>query len=170
MGLAHKLLEHAEGLLPQRRGRPDQAALRRAVSAAYYAAFHRLVERSTDIVAGVSAEKALRHVIGRSFEHGSMRDLSGALLNQSLPEILVGLMGEVPDDLRTIARDFPRLQSERHRADYNLAQPFSKHDVQLALRSARRIFEALDDTRAPSKQLRHFLMILPMWAQLRRRA
>ena len=43
MNLAEDLLEQANHLARREKGKPKQASLRRAVSTAYYAAFHLLV-------------------------------------------------------------------------------------------------------------------------------
>jgi hypothetical protein len=47
MSLATDLLEQARHLLRRERRRPRQASLRRAISAAYYALFHLLIEEAT---------------------------------------------------------------------------------------------------------------------------
>jgi hypothetical protein len=52
MSLATDLLEQARHLLRRERRRPRQASLRRAISAAYYALFHLLIEEATGALVG----------------------------------------------------------------------------------------------------------------------
>ena len=66
MSLHHDLLEQAKHLTGRERGRPKQASLRRAVSTAYYALFHLLVDEATRCW---SSDPKLRRLVGRAFSH-----------------------------------------------------------------------------------------------------
>ena len=114
-------------------GRPRQADLRRAVSAAYYALFHALAHCGADMLAGSSS--ARRNQAGwqriyRSLEHGTtLRRLN----NRS------GMRG-FPREIRGFGRLFVNLQVERHRADYDPTARFDRTTViQLVAEAERRI-------------------------------
>ena len=73
MGLAQDLLRQADHLTEYEGTEPSQASLRRAVSTAYYALFHLLVEEGALRWTG-SPEG--RTGFERGFNHGSMRTIS----------------------------------------------------------------------------------------------
>lgn len=168
MALSDGLMNVAISLVPTGRGRPDQAALRRSVSTAYYAVFHKLIERSSDEIVGVTREPSLRHVVSRAFEHGSMKELCRSLKSGNTPALLKAAIPIVPADLRLVASVFEQLQGERHEADYNPSRPFTKSRAQRGIDSARRVLDALDP-KAVSNELRRFLVLLPLWKQLKTR-
>lgn len=74
------LLGQANFLLQLDTRRPKQANLRRAVSAAYYALFHFLIEESTLLTVGTAnAAKPRRQLVGRGFSHTAMRSASAEM-------------------------------------------------------------------------------------------
>ena len=103
-------------------GRPRQADLRRAVSAAYYALFHSLARCGADTLAGSSSvrrNQASWQRIYRSLEHGlTVRRLN----NRS------GMRG-FPREIQDFGRLFGNLQVQRHRADYDPAASFDRATV-----------------------------------------
>lgn len=170
MALSLDLLNLAQDIVPVGPGRPVQARLRRAVSTAYYALFRALIEESTRWLAGAGARN-MRQVMARSFDHGAMRDFAERIVHRKPPEFMQGLMPSIPPDLAKVAAALVRLQAERHRADYDWAKPFNKVEVVRRLTTTRKILtEVLGADQPYSDELKNFLMILPMWAQLRRRA
>lgn len=78
MSLARDLLEQAQHLSRRERGRPRQASLRRAISAAYYALFHLLIQEATG---SLVARPELRPRFARAFDHGDMRSASRGFVN-----------------------------------------------------------------------------------------
>ena len=114
-------------------GRPRQADLRRAVSAAYYALFHALAHCGADMLAGSSS--ARRNQAGwqriyRSLEHGITRS---RLNNQ-------GGMNGFPREIQEFGRLFVDLQLQRHRADYDPTASFDRATViQLVAEAERHI-------------------------------
>jgi len=60
MSLARDLLEQAQHLSRREPRRPRQASLRRAISAAYYAMFHLMVQEATTLLV---ARAELRSVL-----------------------------------------------------------------------------------------------------------
>ena len=72
MGLAQELLQVAVHLAVYEGVNPTQAALRRAVSTAYYALFHLLIEDAAQRWQGSPAAST---GLERSFQHGTMKTL-----------------------------------------------------------------------------------------------
>jgi len=112
-----------------------QLALRRAVSAAYYAAFHLLISEATANWGNAS----LRTALGRAYEHGTMKVASNRILSTNdFP--FPGEDATVVDNLRFVARTFIQLQDARHFADYNLTQDLDAAEALAQVKSAERIF------------------------------
>lgn len=121
---ADDLLDHAESLLTSgRKGAPAQIDLKRAVSAAYYAVFHKLLTDTADLVVGRSKRsKPAYALVYRSFDHARMRKKSNELLDSrsNLAKRLPSYgISSVSDEIRKGATAFVDLQSARHRADYD---------------------------------------------------
>jgi hypothetical protein len=83
-----------------------EAALRRAVSSAYYALFHLLIEESC----GNWLHATHRPRLSRQFDHGRMKAASDALAKKSARGT----------DAFVVANTFVYLQQRRHEADYDL--------------------------------------------------
>ena len=121
MRLANDTLEQARHLARRERTRPKQAslALRRAISAAYYALFHLLCdEASAVLVRGIRDSDDLQARTARTLDHGTMARVCRAFQSGALPSGLVFLRPLDPD-LRFVAEIFGRMQEQRHAADYN---------------------------------------------------
>jgi hypothetical protein len=137
MGLSQDLLDLADHLSRKEPRKPRQASLRRAVSTAYYALFHLLIE---DAIKRWSGHKNSRIGLARAFEHANMDKVSKAFQKSSWQ----GFDGSnvlIPQDLQKVARAFINLQAERHRADYNYATRFNRTDVQEKVSQVRDAFE-----------------------------
>jgi hypothetical protein len=114
------------------RGRPKQANLRRAVSTAYYALFHFLIDEACRSMVGAGGDRrSLRGVLARAFDHRVMRDQSAAFASGNpSPKLTPALdAAGVPADLRDIADSFRTLQLNRHRADYNVLLRFNRTET-----------------------------------------
>ena len=112
----------ATGGVSGNRGRPRQADLRRAVSTAYYALFHALSHCCADTLAGATPSHRRQsgwQLVYRSLEHGSARNRLG---NQ-------GEMRAFPPEIRNFGHRFAEMQRQRHLADYNPAESFSRSHV-----------------------------------------
>ena len=108
-----RIAEHlASGGAGSGRGRPPQAELRRAVSAAYYAMFQALAACCADMLVGATranrSQQAWRQTY-RSLEHGFAK-------NQCANQ---GMMGRFPQPIQDFARLFVYMQRRRHIADYD---------------------------------------------------
>ncbi|HMC10508.1 MAG TPA: hypothetical protein VKH44_04430 [Pirellulaceae bacterium] len=140
MSIAEDLLEQAEHLASRERKRPKQASLRRAVSAAYYALFHLLVDEAASTLV---TDRNLRLLVARAFEHGHMKHAASSFASAALPQNLAAIAGrKIPKDLQEVAATFIDLQEARHEADYNFAERFTRTEVQRHIHRARRAFAA----------------------------
>jgi hypothetical protein len=124
MGSLHnELLAQAWHLAKKEPKHPLQASLRRAVSAAYYAVFHLLVDAGGRSLTE-SADVKLRHQLQRAYNHGTMKFVCQNLhlLN---PILALPLESELVD----IASAFVDLQQARHDADYDYSIILIRTDV-----------------------------------------
>src|ERR1700735_3811250 len=96
MPFADDLLEQAHHLATREEGEPKQASLRRAVSTAYYALFHLLIDEA---VSQWSVERQ-RSILARTFDHGKMKGICDSVLESAKGG------GHVPGELRMVASNF----------------------------------------------------------------
>lgn len=163
------LLAQASHLAGKEPRRPKQASLRRAVSAAYYALFHFLIDQTSRSLVGTSHQRRnLRYVVARAFSHATMKSASKTFAGGNLPAGLTETLGgvSVSSELRTIAEVFVTLQTERHRADYDLARPFSRQEVNRLIRNVQHAIDSWDTIRSDDVS-RLYLVALLSWDQLR---
>ena len=128
-------------------GRPRQAELRRAVSAAYYAMFHVLARSCADLLVGVN--RANRDQVAweqtyRALEHGHVRRQCD---NQSA-------MSRFPAEIRHFGEWFVDMQRYRHQADYAPEVSFSRSQVQQLINETERCIA--DFNAAPARDRRAF--------------
>jgi len=127
MSLHDELLNTARSLV--RVPSPTDGDLRRAISTAYYALFHRLVDAAVNHLLPTHADDQ-RAGLGRAFEHTKMRDICqrvGTLAKQPNPTPnppSARILGsKIPVELRNIAACFVELQQRRSEADYDRVSP-----------------------------------------------
>ena len=132
MPFPEDLLQQAYDLANKEPTDPKQASLRRAVSAAYYALFHLLVDEA---VSKWAIERQ-RSILARTFEHGKMKGICD--------EVLKSVTGgsSLPPELHTVAENFIQLQQHRHTADYDNSKQWSRTDVLNVLTLATDAFNA----------------------------
>lgn len=123
-----------------------QSTLRRAVSTAYYAAFHLIV---SDFVSNWKLPDQ-RARLGRMFEH---RRMSGAPLEYEDKHKPT----PIEKDLKSLVAQFAQLQKDRYEADYNVAKIWSPTDVTRSLDLADQIFATWRRIRK-HKTAQHHLM------------
>lgn len=150
---------------------PSQALCRRAVSTAYYAAFHYLVEKSIEIVAP-SASSEVQVAIARTFKHGEMKDFARKIARGGLPKTIRDLfLHQSPglERLKTLANSFEFLQEERHAADYDLSDEFDQNRVFQALKAMAMVMVVLGvrERDERSSETIDFLTLLPFAGRLR---
>ena len=137
MGLAEDLLRQAEHLVNYEGSKASQASLRRAVSTAYYALFHVLIE---DAAARWPGTAEARTALERGFKHGIMR--SGSLeFGPSGWKDRRGNRQDVPLALQGVAQSFATLQDKRHSADYDNSKAWSPTHANEILELTRQAFE-----------------------------
>jgi uncharacterized protein (UPF0332 family) len=129
MAYADDLLRDSRHLAARGGKHPRQSSLRRAVSTAYYAAFHLLV---ADFVANYRVPEQ-RARLGRMFEH---RRMSGAVFRVADRQKPTPIESEIGD----LIENFAQLQRERYEADYDVARNWSRTDVQRTLQRAENVF------------------------------
>lgn len=133
MALANDLLLQATQLASIDTGKPKQANLRRAVSAAYYALFHLLIDDGA-ASAGSKVSAAAKARIRRAFAHADMKTVCSQYAKASAAgsmnaQIAPLLTWPLASDLKNVAETFVTLQEARHQADYDLSTKFSRIDV-----------------------------------------
>lgn len=133
MTIHQDLLRQSRHLAQLDSRRPRQANLRRAVSSAYYALFHYLIDEACRMMIGTeAAQSPYRQVIARGFDHGTMKQACRRFTGGSLPHVISKRLPDgfvVPPELRDVAQAFVDLQEQRHSADYDLTQTFTKEEV-----------------------------------------
>lgn len=103
-------------------GRPRQADLRRALSAAYYAMFHALAQCCADTLVGAtraSRSQSAWTQTYRALEHGYAKNQCVRATGNR----------EFPLGVRNFSRSFVRMQRLRQMADYAPDSDFSRSDV-----------------------------------------
>ncbi len=137
MGLAEDLLKQANHLASYEGIDPSQAALRRAVSTAYYALFHLLVQEAAQLWNGTNEAVT---GLERAFNHGSMSNTSRQFANSKWRD-WHGIVRPVPPALGRVAQTLYDLQQERHTADYNSYEQWTAKEVQTLLDTAAAAFQ-----------------------------
>ena len=95
---------------------PDPAAVRRAISTAYYATFHALSANNAEVLVGAASDRLTADAwiqIYRGLNHNQAR----VQLQQNRARLSV--------DAQVFAKLFADLQDERHSADYNPVATFT---------------------------------------------
>lgn len=126
---------------PEGVGAPRQAVLRRAVSTAYYAMFHRLLWTTAEsFVPARSSLWKSRVLFYRALDHGRTRERCKRLGSNPLGKEEQALFGfrSFSDDLRLFANHFVRLQELRHRCDYDPTLKISKLQARQAVEDAKK--------------------------------
>jgi hypothetical protein len=126
---------------------PAGAQLRRAVSTAYYALFHKISYAAARRFMGPDQENSAGYaILYRSFDHRHMKTVCQALQVSTLKErFRVHLRrNEVSKDMRDFVMAFPALQEARHLADYDPGVEFLPREVLSLIESANAAMMAFD--------------------------
>ena len=104
----------------ERRGRPQQAQLRKAISSAYYAMFHALATSNADTLIGTSPQ--FRNLPAwtqtyRALDHGFAK----GQINRGLTNF--------ETDIEYFGQAFVDMQNQRHLADYAPDAEFTRADT-----------------------------------------
>lgn len=144
MSLANDLLAQARALAANEPRRPRQASLRRAVSAAYYALFHLLVEDAARELTAAQPP-GLRARLQRAFTHSDMKNVCsqfGGVSGKSPQKLHTLLSAQLSPGLVTVARTFVDLQEARHAADYDVSTDFNRADALSLIQKVEAAFSA----------------------------
>lgn len=164
MSLHRDLLTQARQLATHEPRRPKQASLRRAVSAAYYALFHLLVDAASREVVSGQGQEVLRQQVGRSLGHTDMKKACQAWAgwNPGSPAQPLGRLVPSGPDSRVVilSSAFVELQQARHEADYDLSRRFSRSDVLALVGLAQEAFQAFSEMPKHYEHKRIFLLSL----------
>lgn len=118
MGFADDLLEQAYHLVEKDGDNPKQASLRRAVSTAYYAVFHLLIEDAV----GNWAVARQRSMLARTFKHRAMKKVC----EDHIKEFYIAKQPTSGARLKSVAQTFKELQQKRETADYDSSYIWTK--------------------------------------------
>jgi len=160
------LLQLARDLLQSRGGgQTQQAALRRAVSHAYYAVFHHVMRVTADRFVGVAARRTAAYaLVYRSIEHNKLRSLCSEIMQAKRPDkhrpFLPG--GASDQNLKDFAATLRTLQENRHRADYDPLARFRRVDVGLIVADAASARVSFDQAPTDQREAFSLLMTFPI--------
>jgi len=133
-----RLLRHANDLIAQTA--PQQTDLRKAISSAYYAVFHFIATKASDLVVGTdNRSETVYRVVYRNVDHQRLKTLGNELRGSTPGKMLgpytpIGGFGSVAN----FARLTSELQELRHTADYDPIQSFTIDDAKDAIAKSRR--------------------------------
>lgn len=151
MSYSDRLIEQARQLIAVDPRRPRQAKPPCAVSSAYYAVFHEIIDQAvTGFMGGAAADDELGHRVRRAFDHKKILHASkwfAARRDVDMPESLRFLFEAIPADLRRFCEALADLQEERHRADYDLWRDFARPEAQRLVDAAEGAMEAIRHVR-----------------------
>jgi uncharacterized protein (UPF0332 family) len=127
------LVKVAKSLVGNDRRRPTDAYLRRATSSCYYALFHCLAANCADTLVGktnVVRRSSAWLKTYRALEH---RFAKSACQNRQI---------DFPQAIKVFAQTFVTMQEQRHAADYNPAENFTKSEVLAKIQEVEAVIRA----------------------------
>lgn len=158
---AKEFAEHQGG-----QGRPRPVLLRQAVSAAYYALFHRLSrDAAKHLLPEGSSEDQLR--LARTFGHKALKDTCAQIagrqgkIHKHIKSLIEALRAT---SIEGVAASFCDLQEARHRADYDHLAPISKPLAIGHIEDARKAIATLEAVDEADRQA--FFAVLAMGTRL----
>lgn len=176
MALSHEFLDLAARLVALDPRRPRVITLRRAVSAAYYALFHRLIGDATGSMLGSPVSlgtnnpanprtQRIDQGMARWFTHTRMKTVSGWFRQPArAPRPIQGMLTAgadsfVPPSLQLVAKYLVDLQLARHAADYDPAHRLTRIEAHQFVDKASHAF-TLCDQLAGHPMYRLYLLLL----------
>jgi len=152
MPLAEDLLAQAFLLVNKEPKKPKDASLRRAVSTAYYALFHLLIQEAC----AKWSHGPGREYLARSFDHRIMKEACTAAENASHPNAPPQVVGK----LKSVARAFRELQQARHLADYSYATHWDRVKALAKISQAQTAFSDWKAIRSQDLAQRYLATLL----------
>jgi hypothetical protein len=138
MTFAEELLDLARRIARLDGPNPHQASLRRAVSTAYYALFHLIIDQAT----ANWSQSDLRPLLSRVFEHGKMKQACYKVPGVNAALVPFEKRASAKDHLCAVAKTFIQAQELREDADYDVALPWSLKDVDAQVGSVADAFRS----------------------------
>lgn len=132
--LPKDLLQHAADLISESTGRPQQVALRRSISASYYAAWHTICQA---VASKFAPELHLQ--ITRTPEHGRLKTTAHKLRKNKNPWLKQNCNPHIAE----MCDDIIYLMQRRHQADYDMSITLFKSDALESHRRAARVQETI---------------------------
>ena len=126
---------------------PSEAQLRRAVSTAYYALFHKVLRAGAERFMGPDKQQSAGYnLLYRGFNHGRMKSVCEALNVATLSKALQRQLGRtaVSQEMRDFVSAFSLLQEARHLADYDPSAGFVLSDSAALVEAADAAMTAFD--------------------------
>jgi uncharacterized protein (UPF0332 family) len=167
--LHRDLFQQARELATRDRRKPRQVNLRRAVSSAYYALFHSLIDEACRLMLGARHdERAVRYVLGRAFTHSTMKQACAAFAGGALKAAVAkGLPAafSIPLEIRRVARAFIDSQDQRHMAEYDRTEGYHRSDVLALIDQGEAAWDPFENL-AMSMEKKFFLVCLLAWSNL----
>ena len=165
LGHARSLANHQDGA-----GRPRPVWLRRAVSSAYYSAFHAVSLATTLQLAPLSSSDD-RHRLSRSIDHGRLAEVCGWVRKQKAgagKQHVQAIVSDLQSNaaIQELATHVAELQEARHQADYDHLYVVGKATALTHVAQAKRVLELLDHHQ-PDPDLQNFLALVALHTQLR---
>jgi hypothetical protein len=153
MALAEDLLKQAFLLLNKESRNPRQASLRRAVSTAYYALFHLLIQEAS----ANWSHKDTRDYLARAFEHRTMNQACKWAENNDYP---ASVSPQIVAGLRSVARAFRELQHQRHLADYSNVTKWDRIEASAKVNQCKTAFSDWKSIRNEHVAQRYLVSLL----------
>ena len=140
----HELLHLARDLVDRNPGSQIEGDLRRAISTAYYAVFHLLINEATSIIV---MDATFRPRVGRAFQHGLMKSICEQYSPKN-PDKATGdyvtISGVLlTPEVRHVAGAFRALHEAREEADYDGAVTIQHTNAATIVQQAEDAFKAL---------------------------
>ncbi len=162
---AEHLLEQADRLIaPTGPGAPRQVDLRRAISSAYYGAFHTVLAAAADEFVGRTRRNETAYGLAyRRVDHATLRDLCTELQKPNLPARYRRYEPErgFGSDLTAFAMYLVELQQRRHAADYDPMIRLKRSDALLAVSTARSALHRFGGASARRRRIFLALLLFP---------
>lgn len=135
---------------------PQQASLRRAISTAYYALFHFVIDEAT----ANWSKSELRPLLGRVFEHGKMKQACNKFSGGKSGNPPFEMRATPADHLRFVARTFILAQEQREDADYDVTRRWSRREVEAQIDAVADAFRSWMAVRGQPDAQEFLVMLL----------
>jgi hypothetical protein len=153
------LFQQAYRLVTSQPGRPRQADMRRAISAAYYGLFHAIMTAATDQFVGKKNRDRVHYgLVYRSVDHSRLRELCNQVRSRSDRIKPYAPSGGFDPEIHAFAAATVDLQEKRFIADYDVMARVNRSTALLSIASARAALARFN--RADEEQREAFLSLL----------